>query len=127
MRAEGALLMTLDKWVFIGLFFGVGWILPATPVILNLLLGPKRPNQVKQDIYECGVETVGPAWAQFRLEWYPFVLAFVVFDVEVVFLFPWAVAYNQLGLFALFEMVVFVALLLVALVFVWRKKALRWL
>jgi NADH-quinone oxidoreductase subunit A len=118
--------MSLNQWIFIGLFFAVGWILPATPVVLNKILGPKRPNAIKNQPYECGVEMVGDAHVQFRAQYYVFALVFVIFDVELIFLFPWAVAYNQLGLFALFEMFIFIALLVVALVYVWRKKALEW-
>ena len=118
--------MDLNPWIFIGLFFVLGPILPATPIILNWLLGPERPNKIKQDPYECGVEMVGTPWAQFRAQWYVFALVYVVFDVEVIFLFPWAKAYNQMGLFALFEVFVFVALLLVALWYVSRKDALEW-
>ena len=118
--------MTLNEWVFIGLFFALGWALPATPVVLGKILAPKRPNPVKNDIYECGIETYGSTWIQFRAQYYIFALVFVVFDVELVFLFPWALAYNKLGLFALFEMVVFIFLLVVALVYTWRKGALEW-
>jgi NADH:ubiquinone oxidoreductase subunit 3 (subunit A) len=118
--------MSLNPWIFIGLFFAVGWILPFTPVALGWLLSPKRPNSVKQEPYECGVEMVGSPWAQFRAQWYVFALVFVVFDVELIFLFPWALAYNSLGLFALFEVFVFVGLLLVALWYVVRKDALEW-
>jgi len=118
--------MTLNEWIFVGLFLVLGPLLPATAIILAKILGPKRPNRVKQETYECGVEMVGTPWGQFRASWYIFALVFVVFDVELVFLFPWALAYNQLGLFALFEMVVFVSLLVVALVYTWRKGALEW-
>ncbi len=116
----------MNDWVFVGLFFALGWILPATPIIIAKLLAPRRPNAVKNKAYECGVEMRGPARAQFRAEWYVYALVFVIFDVELIFLFPWALAYNQLGLFALFEMVVFITLLVVALVYVWRKNALEW-
>ena len=118
--------MTLNEWIFVGLFFALGWVLPATPVVINKLLGPKRPNRIKQQTYECGVEMVGSAWTQFRAQYYIFALAFVVFDVELIFMFPWALAYNQLGLFALFEMLVFILLLVVALIYTWRKGALEW-
>ncbi len=118
--------MSLNPWIFIGLFFALGWILPATPIVINWLLGPKRPNSVKQEPYECGVEMVGTPWAQFRAQWYVFALVYMVFDVEVIFLFPWAKAYNQMGLFALFEVFVFIMLLMVALVYVWRKDSLEW-
>lgn len=118
--------MDLNPWIFVGLFFALGWMLPALPIVLGKILAPKRPNRVKQQTYECGVEMVGSPWAQFRAQYYIFALVFVVFDVELVFLFPWALAYNQLGLFALFEMVVFIVLLVVALVYTWRKGALEW-
>ncbi len=118
--------MTLQAWVFVGLFFALGWMLPAAPIVIGKLLAPQRPNAAKNEPYECGVEMVGAPWTQFRAEWYVFALVFVVFDVEVVFMIPWAVAYNKLGLFALVEMVIFVFLLVVALVYTWRKGALKW-
>lgn len=118
--------MSLNNWIFIGLFFAVGWTLPAIPIILGKILSPKRPNPTKNQTYECGVETFGATWTQFKAQYYIFMLVFVIFDVELVFLFPWALAFNQLGLFALFEMAVFIALLMVALVYTWRKGALKW-
>lgn len=118
--------MKLDQWIFIGLFFALAWMLPAVPIVLGKLLGPKRPNHVKQQTYECGVEMVGPPWVQFRAQYYPYVIVFLVFDVELVFLFPWALAYNRLGLFSLFEVAVFILLLVVALVYTLRKGALKW-
>jgi len=118
--------MNLNEWIFVGLFIALAWILPATPIILGKILGPKRPNPVKLAPSECGVDTVGNTWVQFRAQYYVFALVFVLFDVELVFLFPWALAYNKLGLFALFEMAVFVVLLIVALVYTWRKGALEW-
>ena len=118
--------MNANEWIFVGLFLAIGWVLPATPVLLAKLLAPKRPNPLKSQTYECGVETVGGTWVQFRAQYYIFALVFVLFDVELVFMFPWALAYNQLGLFALFEMAVFIFLLVVALVYTWRKGALEW-
>jgi NADH-quinone oxidoreductase subunit A len=125
-RAGGKVLMTLNPWIFIGLFFALVWILPATAIVLAKILGPKRPNKIKQETYECGVEMVGSPWTQLRVQYYPWVLIYLAFDVEIVFLLPWALAYNQLGLFALFEMLVFILLLVVALVYTWRKGALEW-
>ncbi|MBN1203120.1 MAG: NADH-quinone oxidoreductase subunit A [Anaerolineae bacterium] len=118
--------MTLNEWIFVGLFLMAGWMLPVVPLLLGYWLAPRRPNPVKKQIYECGVQTVGSAWVQFRAQYYVFALVFVAFDVELVFLFPWALAYNKLGLFALFEMAVFILLLVVALVYTWRKGALEW-
>ncbi|MGD1850259.1 MAG: photosynthetic/respiratory NAD(P)H-quinone oxidoreductase subunit C [Cyanophyceae cyanobacterium] len=76
--------------------------------------------------YESGMEPIGGAWIQFNIRYYMFALVFVVFDVETVFLYPWAVAFNQLGLLAFVEALIFIAILVVALVYAWRKGALEW-
>jgi NADH:ubiquinone oxidoreductase subunit 3 (subunit A) len=118
--------MQVNEWIFIGLFFALAWVFPALPVVLARILRPRRPNKIKQETYECGIETVGTAWVQFKVQYYLYALVFLVFDIEVVFLFPWAVAYNQLPLFAFVEMLIFIALLGVALIYAWRKGALEW-
>ncbi len=118
--------MDLNQWAFIGVFLAVAVILPVVPILLGWLLGPRKPNPIKQDTYECGLETVGDTWVQFKVQYYIFALVFLVFDVEMVLLFPWAVAYGNLGLFAFVEVLVFLALLAVALGYVWRKGALEW-
>jgi NADH-quinone oxidoreductase subunit A len=118
--------MSVNEWVFVGLFLALAWTLPVVPIVLGKILGPKRSNPQKREIYECGIETVGETHVQFKAQYYIFALVFVVFDVELVFLFPWAAAYNRLGLYALFEMALFILLLVVALVYTWRKGALEW-
>jgi NADH:ubiquinone oxidoreductase subunit 3 (subunit A) len=118
--------MQVNEWIFIGLFFAIAWVFPAVPIVLARILRPRRPNPIKQETYECGIETVGTAWVQFKVQYYLYALVFLVFDIEVVFLFPWAVAYNQLSLFAFIEMLIFIGLLGVALVYAWRKGALEW-
>ncbi len=118
--------MDLSEWAFVGVFLAIAGILPAVPMFLGWLLGPRKPNPIKNDTYECGIETVGDAWVQFKVQYYIFALVFLVFDVEIVLLFPWAVAYNNLGLFAFVEATIFIALLAVALLYVWRKGALEW-
>jgi len=96
-------------------------------VVFGLLrLRPNRPDPVKTDTYECGVETEGDALVQFNARYYVVALLFVVFDVEAVFLYPWAVAFRQLGLFAFVEAVLFLAVLVVGYVYAWRRKALEW-
>ena len=104
---------------------------PLLPIVASVVLGalkirPKRPNPVKEDTYECGVETVGDSLGQFNVRYYVFALLFVIFDVEVVFLYPWAVAFRQLGLFAFVEAVLFVLILVVGYLYAWRRKALEW-
>ena len=76
--------------------------------------------------YECAEEPIGDSWIKFNPRFYIFALIFVIFDVEVVFLFPWAVAFGQLGLFALVEMVIFILILLVGYVYIVKKGAIRW-
>src|SRR5262249_9110015 len=107
-RFIGASPMQVNEWIFIGMFFVIAWVFPAMPLVAARLLQPKRPNQVKTETYECGIETIGDAWVQFKVQYYLYALVFLVFDIEMVFLFPWAVAYNQLGLFAFVEMLIFI-------------------
>jgi NADH-quinone oxidoreductase subunit A len=116
-----------NAFVFIGLFAIVAVVFPLIALGLAWILRPKKPNPIKSQTYECGLETYGDTWVQFRVQYYLFALVFVVFDIETVFLYPWAVAYNQLGFFALFEMFVFLAILLGGLVYAWRKGALEWI
>jgi NADH:ubiquinone oxidoreductase subunit 3 (subunit A) len=100
--------------------------LPVIGLGLAWLIRPKKPNPAKNATYECGMETIGDTWVQFKAQYYLYALIFVVFDVEAVFIFPWAVAYNKLGLYALVEMILFVAILVGGLLYAWRKGALEW-
>jgi NAD(P)H-quinone oxidoreductase subunit 3 len=104
---------------------------PLIPILASVAFGvfklrPSRPDPIKDDTYECGVETEGDALGQFNVRYYVFALLFVIFDVEAVFLYPWAVAYRQLGLYAFVEAVLFIGILLVGYVYAWRRKALEW-
>ena len=88
---------------------------------------PLKPNPVKYELYECGVQPIGPShWVQFNFRYYMYALLFVIFDVETVFLYPWAIRFRVLGLFALVEMLVFVLILGLGLAYAWRKRALEW-
>ena len=93
---------------------------------LGRLLGPHTDNAVKGDAFECGNPPTGSAWGRFSVKFYLTAILFIVFDVEVVFLYPWAVMFRRLGWFGLAEMLVFVAVLGLALLYVWRKGALEW-
>lgn len=117
----------LSDWQFILLFAAIAVIFPGAPILVAKLINPKKPNPIKQSTYECGIETVGDTWVQFKVQYYIFALVFVVFDVEAVFLFPVAAAFNQLALFAVVEVILFVVILLVALGYVWRRGALEWI
>jgi NADH:ubiquinone oxidoreductase subunit 3 (subunit A) len=116
-----------DNYGFLGLYLLIAIIFPFVALGVAYLLRPKRPNAVKSSTYECGLDTIGDTWVQFKAQYYLYALVFVVFDVETVFLYPWAVAYNRLGLFALVEAFIFVGILATGLAYAWRKGALRWL
>lgn len=120
--------MVLANFQFILILALVGIALPFVGLGVAWLLRPKKPNPLKQSTYECGVETYGDAWAQFKAQYYLFALIFVVFDIEAVFLFPWAVAYGgfNLGSYALLQFGIFVFLLFDGLVYAWRTGALKW-
>jgi len=105
--------------------FPVGGILTSRLFTL-IRLRPSNPTPVKNDTYECGVETIGSSWIQFNFRYYTFALLFVVFDIETIFLIPWAIHFRQLQLFGLIEMAVFMLILVVGFVYAWRKHALEW-
>ncbi len=90
------------------------------------LLGPRRPTAIKMQSFECGSETIGSARQRFAVKFYVVALLFIVFDVEAVFLYPWAVNFNFLRWFGYVEMLVFAATLVVGLIYVWKKGALDW-
>jgi NADH-quinone oxidoreductase subunit A len=90
------------------------------------VLRPQRPSREKLENYECGIDPIGESWKQPNVRYYIFAFLFVVFDVEALFLFPWAVVYEKLGLFAVVEMTLFVAILLFGLAYAWGKRALEW-
>ncbi|HEY9086774.1 MAG TPA: NADH-quinone oxidoreductase subunit A [Anaerolineaceae bacterium] len=114
-------------WIYIGVFMVVATALPAAAITIAGLLAPKKPNKIKNSTYECGIETVGESWVQFKAQYYIFGLIFLIFDVETVLLFPWAAAYNQLTLFGIIEAVIFILILLAGLFYAWRKGELEWI
>jgi NADH:ubiquinone oxidoreductase subunit 3 (subunit A) len=116
----------LNEWLFIGIFLVLAPILPAVPILFAHFITPKKNNPLKNQTYECGIETVGDTWVQFKVQYYIFALVFLIFDVETVFLYPWAVAFDQLALFAVLEGVLFILILAGGLFYAWRKGALEW-
>lgn len=115
-----------SQWLYIGLFLIIGVIVPIVPLLASYLLAPRKPNPIKQSTYECGIETVGESWVQFKSQYYIYALVFLVFDVETVFLFPWALALQKLTIFAVVEGIIFILILLAGLTFAWRKGLLEW-
>ena len=98
----------------------------AVSLALQWLLAPNRPNPIKAETYESGVQPTGEAQQRFDISYYTVAMLFVLFDIEAVFLYPWAVVFDRIGPFAFVEMVLFIALLLVAYAYAWRKGALDW-
>lgn len=101
-------------------------LIPVIALTAAKLLRPSGGGPETSTTYESGMEPIGGAWIQFNIRYYMFALVFVIFDVETVFLYPWAVAFSQLGLLAFIEALIFIAILVVALVYAWRKGALEW-
>ena len=104
---------------------------PLIPIVASVVLGalkirPERPDPVKSATYECGVETEGDTWVQFNVRYYLYALIFVVFDVEVVFLYPWAVSFPEVGIVGFVAGALFLLILVIGLVYDWAKKALEW-
>ncbi len=122
----------LERYALIGLFMFAAITFPIAPLVLAFLFRPKKPNRLKQSTYECGIEIQNQApeaesiWVQFRAQYYIYAILFVVFDIEVVFVYPWAVALNQMSAFWIIEMGIFIAVLAGALVYAWRKNLLEW-
>src|SRR5437667_7509432 len=110
--------------VLVFLVMGVGFL--AMNLVLWRVIRPSRYSEEKLTTYECGENPTGSAWIQFNIRFYVFALIFIVFDVEAVFLLPWAVVFRQLGPLAFVEGLVFIAILVVALTYVWRKGDLEW-
>ena len=116
----------LSDYAFILILTVMAFALPLVAIVMGMLLGPKRPDPVKTATYESGVETIGDTWVQFRAQYYLIGLIFLIFDVEVIFLFPIALAFKQLSLFGVAATITFVVILLLGLFLEWRKGALEW-
>lgn len=110
--------------VAVFLVLGAGFVLVT--MLIGILLRPHRPYPEKLTSYECGEVPVGESRIKFHSRYYIYALVFVVFDVETVFLYPWAVVFEEIGLFAFGEMLLFIGMLVVGLIYAFRKKVLRW-
>jgi NADH:ubiquinone oxidoreductase subunit 3 (subunit A) len=116
----------VQEFEFVGVFGAIVVIIPFATLLIAWLLRPKKPSPAKKETYESGIQTIGNAWVQFKAQYYIYAIIFVIFDIEAVFLFPFAVAFKQLDLYALVWVIVFILLLLDGLFYAWRKGALRW-
>jgi NADH-quinone oxidoreductase subunit A len=115
-----------ENWLVIAIFFGMALGIAMSMMLIPILLRPKNPNAVKSTPYESGMPPIGQAQSRYTIRYYLVAMLFVVFDIEAVFFYPWAVAFNQIGWYGMIEMVLFVVLLLVAYIYAWRKGALDW-
>ena len=108
------------------LFFIVAMVLVGGAIIFSYLVSPKSTTPAKHESYECGIPTVGKTWLQFNVGYYLFAIVFLVFDVETVFVFPWAVVMKELGMVAFVEILIFFFILVLGLLYAWKKHALIW-
>lgn len=117
----------LRAYLTVAIFGGTAGLLVASVLGLGRLIRPSRPNKDKLTTYESGVDPVGSGYSQSQVRYYIFALLFVMFDVEAVFIFPWALGLETYDVFGLVEMVIFIVILALGLVYAWRKGVLRWL
>ena len=116
----------LRSFLTVAIFGGAAVLLVGGILGLGSLIRPTRPQPQKYISYESGVDPVGTGWSQSQIRYYIFALLFVMFDVEAVFILPWAVRLEVLGVFGLVEMIVFIVILVLGLLYAWRKGVLRW-
>jgi len=116
----------LDSYLPILVLIAIALAFALCSVVMSRLVGQKKPSTVKLAPYECGMPPVGSARERVSVKFYMIAMLFIVFDIEAVFLYPWAVVFKKLGLFGFVEMGVFIVILLVGYVYVWKKGALEW-
>ncbi|GAB2570508.1 NADH-quinone oxidoreductase subunit A [Dyella jejuensis] len=123
--AEVSYTVLAEYWpvlLFLGIATGLGLVL----LVIGLLVGPRRPESEKLSPYECGFEAFEDARMQFDVRYYLLAILFIIFDLEIAFLFPWAVVFQHIGIVALIEMALFLLLLVIGFAYVWKKGALEW-
>jgi NAD(P)H-quinone oxidoreductase subunit 3 len=108
------------------LYLLISCFIPVLAIVSSKLIAPLNLRPEKSSSYESGIEPMGESWIQFEIRYYMFALVFVVFDVETVFLYPWAISFENLGLLAFIEVLIFVIILILGLIYAWRKGALEW-
>ena len=114
-------------YAYVALFLIVGALFVVLNIdVLSRLIRPSKPTPTKLSIYECGEDPIGSPWLRIHIRYYLFALVYILFAVETVFLFPWAIVYRSLGLFAFIEMMIFIVILLVGLAYAWATGALEW-
>ena len=115
-----------DSYLLVAVMAIIAVAFAVSPLVIARVLSPRKPGAEKQAIFECGLESKGDPWVQFNVQYYIYALAFVIFDIEVVFLYPWAVAFTDLGLGGFLAMAVFILILAESLIYLWLKGVLSW-
>jgi len=116
----------MTTWYPVAVTLLVAGVIVGLMCTLNMLIGPKRPSQIKGESFECGNPPSGSAWGRFSVRFYLTAILFLLFDVEVIFLYPWAVELRHLGMFGFVEALIFILILFVGLLYAWRRGALDW-
>ncbi len=116
----------LVEYLPILIFLGIAFALTAAMIIASYIVAPQRPNSEKVSAYECGFEAFDDARSKFDVRFYLVAILFIVFDLEIAFLFPWAVVLGEIGMFGFWSMVVFLLILTIGFVYEWKKGALEW-
>jgi NADH:ubiquinone oxidoreductase subunit 3 (subunit A) len=114
------------QYITIGILFLGAMAFALAAMIMSRILQPHRPYPEKLETYECGMETQGPTWVQFRVSYFLYALIFLIFDVEAIFLIPWVVKFKELGLPALIAMFMFLIILIIGFIYDWKEGALDW-
>ena len=126
MTGSELLLEYLSRYFPIFVFVFIAFVFGAGTLLISYFVQPKYPEPEKLSTYECGSEPFSDARMPFPVRYYIFAMLFVIFDVEVIFLYPWAIVFNKIGLIGLVEMLIFIGLFLVAYAYAWQKGALEW-
>ena len=116
----------LIEYLAIFIYIAIAVIFAIFAIVASALLGQRKPTALKQATYECGMTTIGSSFGRIPIKYYIIAMLFLLFDIEVVFLYPWAVVFKQFKVFAFVSMAVFIGILLVAYIYIWKKGALEW-
>jgi len=114
------------NYITIVTFGAVALVLACTPLLIAKILSPKKPSELKEATYECGLESTGEAWGKFKMQYYLYALVFVIFDIEAVFIYPWATAFTGIGFGGFIAMCVFILIMAESLAYLWLKGFLEW-
>tara|TARA_B100000676_G_scaffold307741_1_gene366923 strand:+ start:1187 stop:1567 length:381 start_codon:yes stop_codon:yes gene_type:complete len=116
----------IENYLPILIFIGVGIAMGVAPMVVGFILGPRRPDSEKTSPYECGFEAFEDSRMKFDVRYYLVAILFIIFDLEIAFLFPWAVVLDEIGMFGFAAMMLFLGVLVVGFIYEWKKGALEW-